>query len=167
MILAATCLASTGCVRRTITVTSEPDGALVWVNDREVGRTPLEFEFVYYGTYDVRLARDGYEPMITVGEAKAPWWDTVGLDFAAELVPGDLHADLHWHYDLEPTEPDTDLLREQTVERARDARARLRASLPDQRPATTETVSQGSEPELEPETVELPPTDPLGDPEDE
>ena len=49
-----------GCVKRTISISSNPSGALVWVNDREVGRTPVEFEFLYYGEYDLRLERDGY-----------------------------------------------------------------------------------------------------------
>ena len=59
-----------GCVKRTIMVTSDPEGALVWLNEREVGRTPVEVEFLYYGTYDVRLVKDGYEPLLTKGEAE-------------------------------------------------------------------------------------------------
>ena len=58
-------LLCTGCVRRTISIVSNPPGALVWLNDREVGRTPIEVEFLYYGTYDVRIVKDGYEPLIT------------------------------------------------------------------------------------------------------
>ncbi len=43
-------LFAAGCVQRTITITSDPPGALVWLNDREIGRTPLDVNFVYYGT---------------------------------------------------------------------------------------------------------------------
>lgn len=112
----------TGCVRRTISITSDPIGALVWVNDREVGRTPLDVEFLHYGTYDVRLVKDGYEPKLTTGEAQPPLWDNVGLDLVAEVLPLDFRSDIAWHYVLEPTEGDTDALRRAMVERAREMR---------------------------------------------
>lgn len=49
----------TGCLERTITITSQPTGALVHLNDREVGRTPVVVPFTFYGTYTVRLEHDG------------------------------------------------------------------------------------------------------------
>ncbi len=111
-----------GCVQRVISITSEPSGALVRLNDREVGRTPLEVPFTFYGTYDVRLEREGSEPMWTVGEARAPWWDTVPLDLLAEAVPG-AKSEVKWHYELQPAqvggEGDVDTL----VEHARQMRA--------------------------------------------
>jgi hypothetical protein len=110
-----------GCVQRTITITSEPPGALVWLNDREIGRTPLDVDFVYYGTYDVRLAREGYEPVMTSGEAKAPWWETIGLDLLAELAPLELKSHVEWHYELEPLDDDLEALEQ----RARDLRSRI------------------------------------------
>lgn len=51
-------VAGFGCVERTITITSEPSGALVHLNDEEVGRTPLTVPFTFYGVYDVRLEMD-------------------------------------------------------------------------------------------------------------
>jgi len=116
----------TGCVERTITITSDPAGALVWLNDREVGRTPLEVEFLYYGTYDVRLVKDGYEPLLTSGEASAPWWDLPGLDLAAEVVPVKLNSDIDWHYVLLPADNNPDLL----IERGRQMRAQAEAAEP-------------------------------------
>jgi hypothetical protein len=101
-LLAATMLLAGGCVRRTITVRSSPPGALVWVNDREVGRTPVDVEFQHYGTYDVRLELEGYEPLSTSGHASPPWWDVVGPDLVAELLPVQLHSDVQWEYQLEP-----------------------------------------------------------------
>ena len=112
-----------GCVRRTIMITSEPAGVLVWVNDREVGRTPVDIDFEHYGVYDVRLESAGHEPMMTSGKAAPPWWDGVGADFFAELVPADLHSEIHWHYVLTPLIED----REALVERA----DRLRRDLSD------------------------------------
>jgi len=112
-------LVAGGCVRRTITITTEPPGALLWLNDREVGRTPVEVDFEHYGTYDVRLERPGYEPMMTSGRANAPWWDTVGLDFFAELTPGTLTSHVEWHYVMEPIDDD----REALLDRATQLRA--------------------------------------------
>ena len=110
--------AASGCVRRTIRITSDPTGALVWLNDREVGRTPVEVDFVHYGTYDVRLALEGYEPLSTGGRAKAPLWDAPGLDLVAEAIPGEPRVEVHWHYDLAPLDDDRDAL----LTRARELR---------------------------------------------
>ncbi|HMN96576.1 MAG TPA: PEGA domain-containing protein [Phycisphaerales bacterium] len=106
-----------GCVRRTIDITSEPSGAMVVLNEREVGRTPVTVEFTYYGTYDVRLALDGHEPLLTSGEAVPPLWDNVPLDFVAEALPARLDSTVRWHYVLEPAR-DAGLL-----ERARELKA--------------------------------------------
>ena len=102
-------------------ITSDPSGALVWLNDREIGRTPVDVEFVHYGTYDVRLIKDGFEPLLTFGEAKPPLWDNVGLDLVAELLPMELQSDIRWHYDLQPRDDSRDAL----LERARAVRAGL------------------------------------------
>jgi hypothetical protein len=108
--LILTTLCASGCVRRSITISTDPAGALVWVNDREIGRTPVTVDFSYYGTYDVRIERDGYEPMMTYGRAKAPWWDTIPLDLAAEVLPGERHSDLRWHFTMQPMEYDPQAL---------------------------------------------------------
>jgi hypothetical protein len=93
-------LGGSGCVKRTLAISSEPAGALVWVNDQEVGRTPVEVPFTWYGTYDVRLEREGYAPLWTVGEAQMPWWELPGPDLVAELIPG-AESRVAWHYELE------------------------------------------------------------------
>lgn len=114
--LAAVCCA--GCVERRIRITSEPPGALVRLNDREVGRTPLEVDFTYYGVYDVRLSKEGWRPLATSAEAKAPWWETPGIDLVAEAWPGRNVSLIEWFFTLEPAEDDPDAL----IERARGLR---------------------------------------------
>jgi len=114
-------VAQAACVRRTIFITSEPSGALVHLNHQEVGRTPVEVDFLYYGDYDVRLEHREAEPLVTHAEAKPPWWDTIPLDLAAEALPGERHVRLHWHYDLEAPAADADAL----VDRARELRSRI------------------------------------------
>ena len=78
---------SAGCVRRTLTVTTDPPGALVFLNGVEAGRSPLERDFTYYGTYDVAVRKDGYETLKTKGKVIAPWWQWVPFDFFAEFIP--------------------------------------------------------------------------------
>jgi hypothetical protein len=109
---------ATGCVRRTITITSDPSGALCWLNGREVGRTPLEVDFLYYGEYDVVLQEDGFDPLLTSGKAEPPWWDNIPLDLAAEMTPGEREAKVAWHYTLPPRNDDPAAL----LDRARELR---------------------------------------------
>jgi hypothetical protein len=58
-------LAASGCVERELTVTSEPPGAIVYIGDREVGRTPITTPFTWYGDYDIILRREGYQTLNT------------------------------------------------------------------------------------------------------
>ena len=92
----------TGCVRRELTVTSEPAGALVYLNGREAGRTPFTTDFTYYGNYDVQIRRDGSEPLVTSKQITAPWWQWFPLDFFAELAPWKPVDKQAMHFELEP-----------------------------------------------------------------
>ena len=76
-----------GCVRRSLTVTSNPPGALVYLNGQEFGRTPVTRDFTWYGNYDVALRKDGYETLKTNGKVIAPWWQWVPIDLFAEMLP--------------------------------------------------------------------------------
>lgn len=116
-----------GCgTTRTITVTSEPSGALVYLNDEEVGRTPVTVPFQFYGTYDVRLEAEGYKPLWTTHEAAAPFWEYPGPDLVGEALGG--KSELHWNFILEPLTPgDEDAL----IDRSRQMRALIRSESAD------------------------------------
>jgi hypothetical protein len=78
-----------GCgVERTLTVNTEPQGALVYLNGQEFGRTPVTREFTWYGDYDLVIRKDGYETVKGKMPVKAPWWQWIPLDLVAELLPG-------------------------------------------------------------------------------
>lgn len=116
-----------GCVERRISITSEPAGALVWVNDVEVGRTPTELNFKHYGKYDVRLELDGHDTLQTVGDAKTPWWDFPGPDLVAEAIPN-AKKTIRWHFTLTPTLATTmprDQFESSLIERAHSMRDQL------------------------------------------
>ncbi|HQY87093.1 MAG TPA: PEGA domain-containing protein [Tepidisphaeraceae bacterium] len=95
----------TGCVRRELTVTSDPAGALVYLNGREAGRTPFTTDFTYYGNYDVQLRREGTEPLVTSKKIIAPWWQWFPFDFFAELAPWRPVDKQAMHFQLEPKKP--------------------------------------------------------------
>ncbi len=108
-----------GCLERKLQITSEPAGALCWVNDREVGVTPLELEFTYYGTYEVRLKKEGFEPLVTKARASQPVYEYPPLDLMATVVPAKIETEVKWHFVMEAskemTQPkdefETDLLK--------------------------------------------------------
>lgn len=112
-----------GCVRRVVEITSEPSGAIVWLNDREVGYTPCEVEILHYGTYDLRVTKPGYEPLVAGRKASPPVWDLPGPDLVAELVPFELESRNRWHVELVVEDMSTDAV----VQRAIIERDRLAA----------------------------------------
>ncbi len=98
----ASAAALTGCVDRRIHIASTPAGATVILNDAEVGVTPCEVNFTYFGVYDVRLHKAGYEPLVTKAETKAPVHEWPGVDLAAAAVPVTKRTRIEWHFTLAP-----------------------------------------------------------------
>lgn len=114
-----------GCMERHITITSQPEGALVWVNDVEVGRTPCDTDFTFYGDYDVRLRLDGYEPMQREMAAEAPWYEYPPFDLFANAVPGGVETKVRWHFVLEKQAALTEEGEQSLIDRARELRGRV------------------------------------------
>lgn len=127
-LLGAVALGLPGCLQRTISVTTNPPGAVVWINDVEAGRTPLETDFTFYGMYDVRVRKEGYEPIQSKCRAKSPVKEWVGVDLVSEAIPVRYRTRIDWHFDLVPVaesrEPEgvaTDSL----IARAKETQAQL------------------------------------------
>jgi hypothetical protein len=91
-----------GCVERTLSISSTPPGALVTLNDMEVGRTPLSKRFTWYGTFDVQVRKEGYQTLNTTTPVIAPWWQWIGFDLIAELLPIRLQDEHEVSYTLKP-----------------------------------------------------------------
>jgi len=102
-----------GCVERTLTITSEPTGALVYVSSVEMGRTPVRIPFTFYGTYDVLLRMDGYETLDTGWRVAPPLYDVPPLDLLSELAPWTYHVERKAHFTLREAEgvSDAELIR--------------------------------------------------------
>ncbi|MEX0776779.1 MAG: PEGA domain-containing protein [Phycisphaeraceae bacterium] len=82
-------IALAGCVERTISITSEPSGALVHLNDEEVGRTPLIVPFTFYGVYDVRVE---HEPVWVSPLEAAAMLNTGPSDIVHRIETGELES---------------------------------------------------------------------------
>lgn len=90
-------------MRRRLTVRSNPPGALVYVDDQEIGTTPVSTSFVYYGTRKIRLVRDGYETVTVLQRIRPPWYQHAPLDFFSEnLVPWDFRDERVLDFELVP-----------------------------------------------------------------
>jgi len=124
--LAVLCLAGillAGCVERTLTINTEPQGAVVVLNDQEIGVSPVTVPFNWYGDYWVRATRDGYETLNTHRRLKAPLYDHPPLDFFAQVLwPGRIVDAYEWTFDLSPKEYPT---RDELIEQAQSLRTQL------------------------------------------
>ncbi len=82
--LAIVLVAGSGCVQRRMTIRSNPPGALVYVDDYQIGTTPVSTDFVYYGTRKIRLVKDGFETLTVRQPLPVPWYEVFPLDFVSE-----------------------------------------------------------------------------------
>jgi len=129
-----------GSVQQTMTINSDPPGALVYLNDEEVGRTPLKRDFVWHGDYEIEVRKEGYQPLKTHQWVVAPWWNWAPIDLFDNLAPLHLNEQQHLFFALTPTtrpNVDPDLL----MARAEEMRANLESSSYTPKPATRPTVT--------------------------
>ena len=103
-------MTSSGCVRRRMMVRTSPPGAVVSVDNQVIGTSPAASPFVYYGTREFRIEKDGYRTETIRRRLDPPWYQMPGIDFIAEtLWPGEIRderiIDVQLVPDtLEPTE---------------------------------------------------------------
>jgi len=85
-VAAAAAVSASGCqsVQRRMTIRSNPPGALVLVDGREVGYTPASVDFTYYGTREITLIKDGYQTLTTLQTYEKPWYQYPGVEFASD-----------------------------------------------------------------------------------
>ncbi|MDR2757530.1 MAG: PEGA domain-containing protein [Planctomycetaceae bacterium] len=92
-----------GCVRRRMTVRSNPPGATVYLDSKEIGRTPFSTNFDFYGKREFRIVKQGYETKTVLLPVPAPWYELPGIDFISEvLLPGKLTDHKYYEFDMRP-----------------------------------------------------------------
>ena len=95
----------TGCVRRALTIRSEPPGAQVFLNNHLKGETPLTYDFEWYGWYRVTLRKEGYERLDDHKPLRSPAFLWIPLDLVFELLPVEIWDRQTWSYTLVPATP--------------------------------------------------------------
>lgn len=79
-------LVLSGCVRRLVTIDSQPQGAEVYFDRKLIGQTPCTHEFLYYGSHHLELTKDGYANVRTTAKLKGPVYEYFPLSFFSEVV---------------------------------------------------------------------------------
>lgn len=90
-VLLMLCCCSVGCVRRRMTVRTSPPGATVSIDNQLIGTSPAASSFVYYGTREIRIEKDGYRTETIRRKIKPPWYQWPVAEFVSEtLWPGEI-----------------------------------------------------------------------------
>ncbi len=93
----------TGCLRRRLTIRTNPPGAVAYVDNRRIGVTPVSTSFRYYGTRHIQLVKDGFETVTEDHKISAPWYEWIGLDFISEnLWPQEVRDERVLDFQLTP-----------------------------------------------------------------
>jgi len=109
-----------------MTVRSNPPGAVVYVDDYEIGTTPVSTNFTYYGTRKIRLVKNGYETLTVMQPVSVPWYEFFPLEFVSEnLVPGKIRDTRTFDYQMVPQRV---VPGEELLERAEGLRRQTRGS---------------------------------------
>jgi hypothetical protein len=96
-------LPAEGCVRRRLNVRTNPPGALVYVDNQQIGATPCSVDFTYYGTREIRLIKPGFETLTVNQPIPTPWYEFPPLDFISEnLVATKIRDNRTVTYNLSP-----------------------------------------------------------------
>ena len=113
-----------GCVERNLTINTEPQGALIILNDEEIGTSPVTVSFEWYGDYWVRISKEGYESLNTHRPLKRPLHDRPLFDFFAQIInPNRIVDSYEWTFPLEPRKQIT---REELIQAAEKLKKDLR-----------------------------------------
>ena len=84
-------------------IRTNPPGATVYVDGYEIGTTPISASFIYYGTRQIKMVKDGYETLTVMQPIPPPWYEVFPAEFVSEnLVPGQLRDMRAFSYQLTP-----------------------------------------------------------------
>lgn len=112
-----------GCVERRLTINTEPQGAVVVLNDEEIGTSPVTVGFNWYGDYNVRIQKQGYQTLKTHRELKGPWYDKFPFDFFAGVLSSKQILDKYeWTFEMQELEL---LSREELIKNAEKLKSQL------------------------------------------
>jgi hypothetical protein len=111
LVLAAAILfaGGSGCVSRRFTVVSDPPGALVEIDGRRIGVTPVSMDFTYYGTRNITLSKPGYQTLSVEQPQRTPWYQIFPFEFFSDNFALTHITDRHvFNYRMVPSSPDSE-----------------------------------------------------------
>ncbi len=84
-------------------VQSNPPGAMVLMEGKEIGLTPTGVDFTYYGTRELTLIKDGYETKTQLVPVRAPWYQWPVIEFFSDnFLPGRVTDRRSVQFEMEP-----------------------------------------------------------------
>lgn len=86
MLVLLAVVSSTGCVRRRLTVRTNPPGAMIYVDGRLIGPSPASTQFTYWATREIVAVGDGYRTEKVLRTFRPPWYQIPPLDFVSEVL---------------------------------------------------------------------------------
>ncbi len=116
-------LGFTGCVQRRLIVRSQPEGALVTIDNQSVGRTPVPVPYTYAGTREIQLEKDGFKTIKVRERIRPKWYDTFPLSFFSNnLALREIRDERVLDFQMEPR---TQVQENQLLDRANDLRTNV------------------------------------------
>ncbi|RLS33949.1 MAG: PEGA domain-containing protein [Planctomycetota bacterium] len=106
VVLSLVTLFQSGCMSRRITVRTQPAGALVEMNGKRLGPSPVSTNFTYYGDNEFKISAPGYETAVVRQPTPAPWYQVPPLDFISDnFLPFRVRDHREYNYSLTPRDP--------------------------------------------------------------
>ncbi len=97
---------NSGCLRRRMTVRTNPPGAQVYVDRQSIGTSPASTSFLYYGPRHIEVVADGYRTEKVLRNLSPPWYQLPPLDFFTEtLWPGEIRDERIIDITMTPEQP--------------------------------------------------------------
>ncbi|WP_437188170.1 PEGA domain-containing protein [Planctomicrobium sp. SH668] len=113
-----------------MTVRTIPSGALVEVDGKRLGTSPVSTDFTYYGTHEFTISAPGYETLTVQQKVTPPLHQRIPLDFISNHFLPFRVTDRHdFTYQLQPRATPID--EEQTlIDRGRNFRSQAEIGRP-------------------------------------
>jgi len=153
----------TGCVERRFRVESNPPGAYVYVNNVPHGPTPVDVPFLFYGDYEIKLVKEGYETLKVKQNVSTPWYQYPVVDFFSEsLWPWQITDIRPLLYEMEPVlQPNLEILKAQAEELRGRAKELPKPRYPDPRKDTPTDQPTPKNPRQPTEALPIPRESPV------
>lgn len=87
IVLAIILAFSPGCLRKTLSVRTEPPGAEIYIDGVEVGQSPVtNIPFSFYGNREIMAVHPDYAVQKKLAHIRTPWYAHFPLDIFTELI---------------------------------------------------------------------------------